>query len=213
MTPIARRRLSHIFSLSRLPLIHRSAQMLAPEYCLLSPSPPQLLHEAHRQATTSSSVEPGMVFMRCTDNEDPPGARPLMYGIRPNEDLALFNEVEGAQDTQRKSGVKHRAPTEDGVNVTQCSTAQGLEAGNNAAPCSSSLPRDEGRASDCHSHSMSSQSGPTAWSTTAEQQKLHPFLFLAARDLHGQACSLSPSVAAQVHIDPVRGVQWPFCER
>jgi hypothetical protein len=144
-----------------------------------------------------------MVIMRCADREEMPGTRPLLYGIRPNEDLAIFNEgAVAAEPPSTRGGVKAREPpsTQAGTKA-QKRTAQSSAEGE-VCSCGSAAPGSGGGGGGgrpAESHLPPKPEGrPVSWTAVAEEQKLNPFLFFSARGLVGQACSLSPGVAPQV---------------
>ena len=159
------------------------------------------MDEARRQATTTGSVEPGMVFMPCGSDEEAAGAKPLLYGVRPTEDLAMFSEEEPAaraaapvsaaadarqRNTQQQQRQQHSAPVgrQGGAAPTG---AAGLGDGD-----PSSVPVPGPRCSDGAS---SSAPDPNRWSSAAQAQLLQPLLLFSVRDLHGEACSIVPGTA------------------
>ena len=159
------------------------------------------MDEARRQATTTGSVEPGMVFMPCGSDEEAAGAKPLLYGVRPTEDLAMFSEEEPAaraaapaaaadarqRNAQQQQRQHHSAPAgrQGGAVPTG---AAGLGDGD---PTSVPVPGPR-----CSDGASSSAPDPNRWSSAAQAQLLQPLLLFSVRDLHGEACSIVPGTAA-----------------
>ena len=177
------------------------------------------MNEAQRQATTSSSVESGMVFMPCGESEEVPGARPLLYGVRPQEDLAIFQEaatgprggvagptVSAGQATKNDDSSK--SASQGGI-----SSVSGNQSGLGQPGEGSRAPSRQGPLGEsCPAGGRGEAEGrPVAgnkWARKAIEHQLKPMLLFSARDLEGGVCTIVPGTGGHPsRVSDVAGCQ------
>ena len=143
-----------------------------------------------------------MIFMPCGDAEEVPGGRPMLYGVRPNEDLAIFQE-NGEQSPSHPPSHRprsHEANARERGAADHSGTTLG---GGEGPPVPGGRSSSDGPLLDVASlrnrtlfptlpDTGCSISGK--WTRQAQEHQLKPILFFAARDLEGGSCTIKSGV-------------------